>query len=144
MKQDYQNLIKDSGLKVTKSRLGVLADLSSQDRPSDAQEIHQRLVKQGMKLDQATVYRILEKFQALDIVKPVNFEDGKIRFELADHHHHHMVCEDCGAIEIVEDCEIEKISDDLAKKHKFHITRHSLEFFGLCHNCDVKRIENRE
>lgn len=135
MNKNLHELIKDSGLKVTKSRLGVLSDLSTQDRPSDAQQIHQRLVKRGVKLDLATVYRILEKFQTLDIIKPINFEDGKIRFELTNHHHHHIVCEKCGRVEIVEDCEIERISDELSAKHKFHITRHSLEFFGLCKKC---------
>lgn len=135
MTLNIQENLKKSGLKVTKSRLGVLADLSNQDRPSDAQEIHRRLVSQGMKLDQATVYRILEKFQTLDIVKPINFEDGKIRYELADHHHHHLVCDTCGSVEIVEDCEIEETTKQIASKHKFQITRHSLEFFGLCRKC---------
>lgn len=135
MTQDMQSILKDSGLRVTKSRMGVLADLSCQDKPSDAQEIHQSLVDQGMNLDLATVYRILEKFQQLDLVKPINFEDGKVRYELAHDHHHHLVCETCGKVKIVEDCELEKISEELAIKHKFQITRHSLEFFGLCGKC---------
>lgn len=136
MKQDYRSLIQEKGLKVTKSRLGVLEYLSTQSSPSDAQQIHEILTKKSkLKLDLATVYRILEKFQQINLVKPINFEDGKIRFELADHHHHHMVCENCSQIEIVEDCEIEKISEELSAKHHFTITRHSLEFFGLCNKC---------
>lgn len=135
MIQDHKSLIQEKGLKVTKSRLGVLEYLSTQDSPSDAQQIHRQLLKLKLKLDLATVYRILEKFQELDMIKPINFEDGKVRYELSDHHHHHLVCEHCGKVEMVEECQLDKVSKKIEKLHQFHITRHSLEFFGLCSKC---------
>ena len=50
----------------------------------------------------ATVYRSLELFTSLDLVKKLDFGDGRSRYELNDHNlshsHHHLICLGCGRV----------------------------------------------
>jgi Fur family transcriptional regulator, ferric uptake regulator len=66
----------------------------------------------------------------------IQFQEGKLRYELAGkEHHHHLVCENCGKIEDVLSRVIPALEEEIKNKHKFLVKRHSLEFFGLCEDC---------
>ena len=69
------------------------------------------------------------------ILKDLLSED-QARFEVAgEHHHDHFICEHCGKIVEFEDDAIERMQQDVAKKLGVVMTRHKLEFYGLCHDC---------
>jgi len=133
MKTDVKQFLHNLKLKATPARVKILAFLGSIEKPVSIKEIHKSI---GSKLlDQATIYRTLEIFKTLDVVVPVDFGDGKQRFELKfGHHHHHMVCTNC---EKIEDIQINDHSwiAKILKEKKFEVKNHSFEFFGLCNNC---------
>jgi Fur family ferric uptake transcriptional regulator len=131
---DWRMLLKEKKLKVTPNRLAVLTLLEKSHGPFTAIEI---LSGVKPKLDQATLYRILEIFEQQGLVKAVEFGDGKKRFELNLHnHHHHLVCTNCKTVEdIFVHNDVKHVEQKIAKLKKFQIQTHSLEFFGLCKNC---------
>jgi len=45
------------------------------------------------------------------------------------------MCENCGKIEDIPDTTLPSFEKEIAKRHKFLVKRHSLEFFGLCDEC---------
>lgn len=54
------------------------------------------------------------------------------------HHHHHLICLECNSIIKVEmENHLEKQEQKLAKKNKFKIVNHSLDFYGYCHKCQA-------
>jgi Fur family ferric uptake transcriptional regulator len=69
------------------------------------------------------------------IINRVEFGEGKYRYELKKNHHHHLICTNCGKIEEVEGDFLKKMEDDIFKSKKFKVESHSLEFFGLCEDC---------
>jgi Fur family transcriptional regulator, ferric uptake regulator len=90
--------------------------------------------------DLVTIYRTLETFTYAGIVKEVLFKDRTTRYEIVDEHGghcHHAICNSCGASEHVDDPEIEKTLQALAKKFKYikKVDEHVLEFFGVCKSC---------
>ena len=128
--------LKKAHLKVTPARLGVLQILEKSSKPIDIASVTEYLDKQEIKADQATIFRIINAFTDKGLVVPVQFNEGKFRYEyapLADHHH--FICENCGAIEDISDCHIDELEKEIHNKKKLLIKRHSLEFFGLCPNC---------
>lgn len=133
--QDPSHTIKDAGLSVTRGRISVLSVLSDAPAPLDALEIRKRSAANGVKLDKVTVYRILDQFIAAQLVRRIDFHEGKFRYELDSHHHHHIMCTSCGTVVAVDTCEIGDIESSLGKKYGFSITSHSLEFFGVCSSC---------
>jgi Fur family transcriptional regulator, ferric uptake regulator len=127
------DLFHNNGLRLTKQRKLLLQNLT--DIPLSAEEIFRKLKLNHAAIDQATVYRSLDCLVKLGLVGKIQFGDNVSKFELLDsHHHHHLVCEKCG---VVEDIPLndEKMFKNIGKKTKFKIIRHSLEFFGICYEC---------
>lgn len=120
------------GLRNTPARLAILSILKEKNRPLDVLEIFE-LVKN--KADLATVYRTLEVFYDSGLASKVEFREGKYRYELKKNHHHHLICTGCGRVEEVEGDFLKKMEDNIFRSKKFKVQSHSLEFFGLCANC---------
>lgn len=123
-------------LKATPTRVAVMKFLESAKSPVDVNTILVHLKQKNIDTDPATIFRMMNDFLQKGITKEVQFEKGKSRYELASKgDHHHLICENCGKIEPVEDNFIPEMEKELGAKHQFLIKRHSLEFFGLCANC---------
>ncbi len=131
-----KNELNDVELRATPARLAVMKLLETSSKPIDVQTIISFLEKKDIKADPATVFRIVNMFTEKGLVKPIQLHEGKFRYELANiADHHHLMCNICGDIEDISDCNIDALEKDIKKKKQFTVTSHSLEFFGLCSNC---------
>lgn len=127
--------LKQAALQITPARLAAMRLFESQENPLDAQYLIDHLQKK-LGVDRVTVFRILNTFVEKGLLRKLEFGEGKARYELAKTiDHHHLLCENCGRIEDITDTIIPKMEKNLQKTHKFLIKRHSLEFFGICSNC---------
>jgi len=92
----------------------------------------------------ATVYRTLELLEEIDVLKKVDFGDGRARYEVRDEdneHHHHLVCQRCGKITEFEDDLLVKLETAIYRKTGFRITEHVAKFYGVCAECQ-KAVEH--
>lgn len=133
--KDFKTVLTQKALKSTTSRLAVLQYLTENTKPLAADAIYDHLKDEHDEADKATIYRTLETFVEKQLIKRLEFGEGKYRYELMGEDHHHLICESCGTIEDVSDCNISDLVHEIAVKKKFTIKRHSLEFFGLCQSC---------
>lgn len=128
--------LKEHSLKTTPIRLKILNILENSSMPIDAKTIFDYLSGQKLNADFTTVFRTINSFVDKGIVRSIDLNEGKRRFEYGlKPEHHHLVCEKCKIIEDISDCNIAKLENEISKKKKFMIKRHALEFFGLCKNC---------
>jgi Fur family ferric uptake transcriptional regulator len=127
--------LRKANLKVTPARLGVLSALEQTDMPLDVNSIIKFLKKQKIKADKVTVFRIVNALTQKGLAAPVQLNEGKLRYEYAKEDHHHFICETCGSITDVSDCNIGVVEKDIQNKKGFLVKRHSLEFFGICSDC---------
>lgn len=124
------------GLRATPARVAVMEFLEKIKLPVDTNAIIDFLSRKKIKTDPATVFRIMNMLTDKNLLIPIQLQDGKMRFELAKRpHHHHFVCEACGKIEDVLTRKMMMLEEEIEQKHNFLIKRHSLEFFGICVNC---------
>jgi len=138
MKQhNYKKELKKVDLRATPARLAILRLLEKTKQPVDANTVINEVNKEGIKTDPATVFRIMNMLTKKGLAISVQLQEGKTRYELAEkkRHHHHLVCESCGKIEDVSSQMIPPLEEKIKSKHKFLIKRHTLEFFGLCQDC---------
>lgn len=127
--------LTDAGLKVTPARLAVLSFLEQANSPLTVDEIYEHIHTEHERADRATIYRIVDTFFQKGITTRLEFGEGKYRYELTGEDHHHLICENCGAVSDISDCNILELEKDITKKKGFTVKRHSLEFYGLCASC---------
>ena len=133
----YDNLraiLKKNGASLTKPRKIVFDLLLDQDPQS-----MQVLIKRSEdRLDRATIYRTIELFEELGIVRRLNI-GWKYKVELSDlfvTHHHHFYFTNCGTtFNLSPGAMLEKMIDSTAAKEGFSARSHQLEIYGLCQNC---------
>ncbi|MCR4329704.1 MAG: transcriptional repressor [Candidatus Roizmanbacteria bacterium] len=135
MDENNKKILKEGGYRITPQRTQVLCAIST--NPQSVEEIYETVSQGTIKTDLASVYRALTLFVKLKLVQAVNFGDGKDRYEILNthKHHHHALCTRCGKITDVELQDGKKLEREASKKTNYRITGHSLEFFGICHNC---------
>lgn len=126
--------LKQADLHVTPARIAAMQLFETHDKPVDAQHIIEHLSKE-LGVDRVTVFRILNTFTEKGLIRKVEFGEGKARYELNTGEHHHLICQECGRIESIEDCHIEMFKKEIKEKTGFIVKSHSLEFFGICKNC---------
>ncbi len=136
MKHNCREELKVVALRVTPARLGVLELLEKTDKPLDVITMINYLERQGINADPVTSFRIINLFTEKGLTRRVQFQEGKFRYELSSREdHHHLICMKCDSIQDISDCGVELLEKRIKKKKKFLIKKHSLEFFGLCINC---------
>lgn len=124
--------LKKAGLKVTLPRMKILNLLeSSGDRHLKAEDVYKMLLDAGEEIALATVYRVLTQFEAAGLVTRHHFEGGHAVFEINDgDHHDHLVDIKTGRVVEFYDEAIEKRQKEIAAKHGFTISEHTMILYG--------------
>ena len=129
-------ILTEHGYRLTPGRIALLIFLKSKEFPLTATDIQNQM---SYKLDKVTLYRALEDFVTSKIITRVNLNNQASYYEFIhhDHHHHHIICEKCGKIEDIENCNQVEMQKEVIKSSKYFttVTSHSLEFFGVCSKC---------
>ena len=104
------------------------------------EEFYQHVQKLDPRIGQTTVYRTLKLLCDAGMATEIHFSDGITRYEVAapDRHHDHIVCQSCGKIVEIYDPRIEKLQQELTRKHGFLLLRHVHILSGLCADCQKK------
>lgn len=127
-------VLKSHQCSVTKVRSLVFEALAHSE-PLGIKELYNKL---DHLMDRASIYRTLDLFEKIGIVKRLQI-GWKHKFELSDiflDHHHHVTCMQCGSIyKFEENSIIEKQLNVISRKMDFSLTEHSLELRGICVVC---------
>jgi len=123
------------GYRITPQRRLILEVLQQGARHQTAEDICASLQQKEPNISLGTVYRNLNILISLGLVTGVDFKDGRIRYELNDSHHHHLVCLNCGNTVEFPGCNLEETLGDIIGRTRFKITGHILEVFGYCRAC---------
>jgi Fur family ferric uptake transcriptional regulator len=132
--------LRSRGLRNGGARRAVVELLGRQDCCLTAQEIFDQLRGEGRSVGIASVYRALEQLTKDGFVQRIDIGAGSSRFEPihADgHHHHHLVCEDCGKVEAFADPELERALRRVEGRTGYSVAGHDVVLRGACHDCSA-------
>jgi len=101
--------------------------------------IYKKLKEEIPGLSLGTVYRNLNVLIAQGHIRKLPFGSTLDRFEAKIAPHYHLVCEKCGLVEDFEMPQYADINQKAEKMSSFRISRHRIDFFGLCEKCRKKR-----
>ncbi|MGC9359316.1 MAG: Fur family transcriptional regulator [Anaerolineae bacterium] len=141
---DWQSVLASNGHRITAPRRAVMAVLQRVDVPLDAAAVLAYGRKHHASLGLVTVYRTLNLFQDLGLVRRVHEKDGCHGYALASPGHHHtVVCRRCGrAVEFTGCEEMRMLVRRAEAETGFQIEGHMLQLSGLCRHC-IKEMRER-
>lgn len=143
---DYKNImtiLKNRGYKNTPQREAIIRVLSSNhNNILTAEEILALAKRYNDSTNLTTVYRNLELLEKEALLYKVIHPEGYMAFKLSckHEHHHHLICTQCGAIEVLDYCPLSAIKD-IAQAKSFEVTGHIVEIYGICKNCQVIAVK---
>lgn len=106
--------------------------------PLSATELQVIMRQKHIATNVTTIYRELEFLRAQGIIHELQFgDDGTKRFEFGlGPHHHHIRCLQCNRIADVDiPHTFTRAISTIEQQTKFKVIDHSLEFVGLCDQC---------
>jgi len=125
-----------AALKNTKQRGAIMQILKGSAEPVSAEDIFACLKDQYPNLALSTIYRNLERFAADVLVKKDVFNDGIVRYSIAEEHHgHYLICTQCSAKIKIEDCPLSHLEQGLERDTGYQIEGHTLTIYGKCPEC---------
>ncbi len=132
--------IKKLGGRITKVRLALIRILIKSGCVVSESALIDGLGRQKLKPNRSTIYRELIFLTDHNIIKKSVLVDQDYYELVGGHHHHHLICLKCNLIVGVElDNHLDDQEKKMARKHKFKNIYHSLEFYGYCQKCQVKK-----
>jgi Fur family ferric uptake transcriptional regulator len=129
--------LSEAGFRSGGGRRQVVELLDQEGCALTALEIDKQLPEVG----RATVYRALEQLEGLGMVQRVDVKGDAAGFERIDpsgHHHHHIVCEQCGRVVAFEDDRLEQAIRALGERPDFNVSSHEVTLRGECASCGRK------
>lgn len=93
-----EQLLDNTNLKLTTARVAILELLTKAHRPLCYEDI-----KDKLKMDKATFYRNIIKFEDENIINSFESNDKKRYYEIHKSPHAHFICSSCSKIECIKE-----------------------------------------
>lgn len=120
------------------ARTAVVEALGRRGGCLDADELVTTLRAGGSRVGIASVYRALGLLVDLGLLQRVPVAGGSARYELVGpggDHHHHLVCDDCGATAAFEDEALERAIGGVSRRTAYAVQAHDVTLHGTCPDC---------
>ncbi len=122
-------------LKLTRQREHILTAFLRTEHVT-AEQMYRQLSRKDPHIGLATIYRTLNLFCEAGLAQARHF-GSQTQYDNISHkgHHDHLICTGCGKIVEFENCDIERLQEEVARRNGFTIQTHKLELYGLCAAC---------
>ena len=127
-----KNVLKNEGLRYTQQRQIIWDEIRNSNEHRDAEEIYLIIKKKNnINVSRATVYRTIDVLVKNNLVRKMELGDGRALYEYKAHneHHDHIICLETGKITEFYNEELEKLQDNIVKKHGYELVRHVHQLF---------------
>lgn len=131
------------GLRRTAQRDLILEIFLKTEEHLTSEDLYFLVHREDPSVGHTTVYRTLKLLTEAGLAREVRFGDNKTYYEhhFNHEHHDHMICTECGKVIEFFSQEIENLQDQMAANFGFLPTHHSLRLWGVCDECQLKRVE---
>jgi len=129
--------------RMTAQRRIVLEALSARTDHPTVDEVWGDVRETLPEISRTTVYRILETFATLRLIRKVSHPGAVARYESKTSRHHHLLCLQCGAMVDFENRALDRIKLP-GRETGFRIEDYSIQFRGFCSECAKSGKSHKE
>ena len=126
-----KKVLQSEGLRYTKQRQAIWNEINGSKEHRNVDEIYFSIIKSGIKVSRATVYRTMDVLVKNSLVKKIDgLESGSLYENRLDRKHHdHMICVETGKIIEFYNKDLENLQDQIAEEKGYKIVRHVHQLF---------------
>jgi Fe2+ or Zn2+ uptake regulation protein len=139
---DLTELFRARGMKVTPQRLRIFEALHGSAEHLTAEGVHAQVRSDMPTISLRTVYQTLNDLAAMGEIAQLDLGTGSTRFDPNLDQHHHLVCDECGAVHDVH-TDFSDVVLPLGDDHGFDVSSTEIVFRGLCRNCRTAHESRR-
>ncbi len=129
-------------MRITNQREIILQELKKMKTHPTADELYEVVKRRLPRISIATVYRNLERLSEAGLIHKLEYGGRQKRFDGDIHPHCHVFCVKCGRVCDVDTRSDWSIKDVVMDAKGFQIFEGSLQFEGLCPECQLKDSKN--
>ncbi len=146
LKEEFRAFLKKHNYKITRNRLDLIDIIANYKKHFEIEELVSYIQSTQKLASRATIYRTVKLLIEFGIIKEIIKQNNKTIYEFytQEEHHDHLICVSCGKIIEFLNEDIEKLQEEICKKHNFSPTYHRLEIFGLCEQCLKEKQSTKE
>jgi Fur family ferric uptake transcriptional regulator len=123
--------------------LFILDYLGSQHAHLTSQQVYEHIHQRLPATNPSTVYRALERLAHAGKISVSDMGSGAQVYEsLHFGRHHHLVCQNCGAVVQLEDEDVINFVESIQARTHYQIITNHLVLFGLCEFCQGQAALN--
>ena len=133
-----QEVLAQSRRHSGRARGALVTLLDEQACALSAIEIEDLLREGNRPVARASIYRILDELERLNLVQRVQVGHDVTRYEplrTGHGHHHHLVCDNCGAVTPFTDEDLEDAIRKLSRRLPMRVAEHEIVLRGACDVC---------
>jgi Fur family transcriptional regulator, stress-responsive regulator len=145
---DFQQMLRDVSLRVTRPRVGVLTAVHAHPH-ADTDSIIRAVREDLPDVSHQAVYDSLSTLTSAGLVRRIQPSGSVARYESrVGDNHHHVVCRSCGSIADV-DCAVGEApcltaSDDDGSLAGFEVDEAEVIYWGLCSDCSTAQTSRSQ
>lgn len=128
-------LLRANGGRITTARRAILRAFLEHDDHITAEQLTAIVQRQHPDVAESTVYRFLDDLEQLDVVDHIHLGHGPAVYHLAEHAHHHLVCEECGTVVEVPTRVFAAMLRSIRNEHGFEVDLRHFAIPGRCRDC---------
>ena len=128
--------LKENNIKVTKARKSILEIILSSEDAINANLIYSLLKKDNIKIDLSTVYRTLDLLESKKILNKFDLGNNMYNYTIIKNAHKHIIQCDLCHKEMVIDCPIPQIEEQIKAKTGITLTESHVYLKGICKECN--------
>lgn len=128
--------LKESGHRPTPQRLMILSALRHAPGHITASQVLEQVKESYSYIDLSTVYRTLDMLKQMRLVSESHMGGDQHTYEwIGEVRHHHLICQDCDRVVLLDDVMLDSLGANILEKHGFEVDIEHLAVFGTCRSC---------
>ena len=132
--------LREHHYRITPQRLAILKILAESKGHPNVEAIYAQVKPNFPTTSLATIYKNVAVLKQLNEVLELGFSDDSNRYDgNKPYDHPHVVCTVCKKIIDPDISALKDMTEELTRETGFTITRHRLDFFGICPECQGKK-----
>lgn len=136
-KSQFKDLFAQDNIDRFEDRYAILDTFLHTEQHVTIEELRQRLADRGYRFSEDFVRDTIELMLEYGFAHESRFDADTVRYEHRHlgQHHDHLICTKCRQIMEFANDQIERLQEQIATEHGFHLLQHRMALYGICQRC---------